>query len=248
MFRHLIVLSSSYKLGKRIAIHLLDTEDDLVTLDGITNLDIFKYCSVYNVETDSDTWDSVVEYDGFYEDIYICTSSKEFVDLINADRDISVFDLSKYILASLKKRSISCSHLKLQKLAYFCYEKYLISYKKKLFNEKIYAWKYGPVIKSLYDSVKQSENSTVDLDSYVKQSKNLTVDLDSYTTRQRIIFSDDGFDKLRIIDEVLEEYGELSADRLVDLSHKEGTAWSTWDRETMNYEITDELILKNLIS
>lgn len=234
MFRHLIVLSSSYKLGKRIAIHLLDTEDDLVTLDGITNLDIFKYCSVYNVETDSDTWDSVVEYDGFYEDIYICTGSKEFVDLINADRDISVFDLSKYILTFLKKRSISCSHLKLQKLAYFCYEKYLISYKKKLFNEKIYAWKYGPVIKSLYDSVKQSEN--------------LTVDLDSYTTRQRIIFSDDGFDKLRIIDEVLEEYGELSADRLVDLSHKEGTAWSTWDRETMNYEITDELILKNLIS
>lgn len=234
MFRHLIVLSSSYKLGKRIAIHLLDTEEDLVTLDGITNLDIFKYCSVYNVETDSDTWDSVVEYDGFYEDIYICTGSKEFVDLINADRDISVFDLSKYILAFLKKRSILCSHLKLQKLAYFCYEKYLISYKKKLFNEKIYAWKYGPVIKSLYDSVKQSEN--------------LTVDLDSYTTRQRIIFSDDGFDKLRIIDEVLEEYGELSADRLVDLSHKEGTAWSTWDRETMNYEITDELILKNLIS
>ena len=234
MFRHLIVLSSSYKLGKRIAIHLLDTEEDLVTLDGITNLDIFKYCSVYNVETDSDTWDSVVEYDGFYEDIYICTGSKEFVDLINADRDISVFDLSKYILAFLKKRSISCSHLKLQKLAYFCYEKYLISYKKKLFNEKIYAWKYGPVIKSLYGSVKQSEN--------------LTVDLDSYTTRQRIIFSDDGFDKLRIIDEVLEEYGELSADRLVDLSHKEGTAWSTWDRETMNYEITDELILKNLIS
>ena len=234
MFRHLIVLSSSYKLGKRIAIHLLDTEEDLVTLDGITNLDIFKYCSVYNVETDSDTWDSVVEYDGFYEDIYICTGSKEFVDLINADRDISVFDLSKYILAFLKKRSISCSHLKLQKLAYFCYEKYLISYKKKLFNEKIYAWKYGPVIKSLYDSVKQSEN--------------LTVDLDSYTTRQRIIFSDDGFDKLRIIDEVLEEYGELSADRLVDLSHKEGTAWSTWDRETMNYEITDELILKTLIS
>ena len=234
MFRHLIVLSSSYKLGKRIAIHLLDTEEDLVTLDGITNLDIFKYCSVYNVETDSDTWDSVVEYDGFYEDIYICTGSKEFVDLINADRDISVFDLSKYILAFLKKRSISCSHLKLQKLAYFCYEKYLISYKKKLFNEKIYAWKYGPVIKSLYDSVKQSEN--------------LTVDLDSYTTRQRIIFSDDGFDKLRIIDEVLEEYGELSADRLVDLSHKEGTAWSTWDIETMNYEITDELILKNLIS
>ena len=234
MFRHLIVLSSSYKLGKRIALHLLETEEDLVILDGITNLDIFKYCSVYNVETDSDTWDSVVEYDGFYEDIYICTGSKEFVDLINADRDISVFDLSKYILTFLKKRSISCSHLKLQKLAYFCYEKYLISYKKKLFNEKIYAWKYGPVIKSLYDSVKQSEN--------------LTVDLDNYTTRQRIIFSDDGFDKLRIIDEVLEEYGELSADRLVDLSHKEGTAWSTWDRETMNYEITDELILKKFIS
>lgn len=234
MFRHLIVLSSSYKLGKRIAVHLLDTEEDRITLDRIANLDIFKYCSVYSVETDSDTWDSVVEYDGFYEGIYICSELKEFVDLINENRDISIFDLSKYILVFLKKRGISCSHLKLQKLAYFCYEKYLISYRKKLFNEKIYAWKYGPVIKILYNNFKQSES--------------LTVDLDSYTTRQRIIFSDDGFDKLRIIDEVLEEYGELSADRLVDLSHKEGTAWSTWDRETMNYEITDELILKSLIS
>lgn len=232
MFRHFIVLSSSYKLGKRIALHLLETEEDLVTLDEITDLDIFKYCSVYNVETDSNTWDSVVEYDGFYEDIYICSDSEEFVDLINADRDISVFDLSKYILAFLKKRNISCSHLKLQKLAYFCYEKYLVSYKKKLFNEKIYAWKLGPVIKKLYDSVKKSDN--------------LTVDLDSYTTRQRIIFSNDGIDKLRIIDEVLEEYGELSADSLVNLSHKEGTAWSTWDRETMNYEITDELILNSI--
>lgn len=234
MFRHLIVLSSSYKLGKRIAIHLLDIKEDLDTLDKVMDLDIFKYCSVYNVETDSDTWDSVVEYDSFYEGIYICSELKEFVDLINADRDISIFDLSKYILVFLKEKGISCSHLKLQKLAYFCYEKYLIHYRKKLFKEKIYAWQYGPVIKSLYNSLKKSDN--------------LTVDLDSYTTRQRIIFSDDGFDKLRIIDEVLEEYGELSADRLVDLSHKEGTAWSTWDRETMNYEITDELILKSLIS
>lgn len=232
MFRHLIVLSSSYKLGKRIAIHLLETKEDLDTLDRIVGLDIFKYCSVYNVETDSDTWRSVVEYDGFYEDIYICSEPKEFVDLINADRDISIFDLSKYILVFLKKMGISCSHLKLQKLAYFCYEKYLIHYRKKLFKEKIYAWKYGPVIKSLYDSLKQSDS--------------LTVDLDSYTTRQRIIFSDDGLEKLKIIDEVLEEYGELSAEILVDLSHKKGTAWSTWDGNSRNYEITDELILKSI--
>lgn len=234
MFRHLIVLSSSYKLGKRIALHLLKTDEDLSVFNSLINLDIFKHCTVYSVETDSETWLSVVKYDDFYKDIYVCTDKKEFIDLINLNKDISIFDLSKYILVYLKDKGLDYSQLKLQKLAYFCYEKYLINYKSKLFKEKIYAWKYGPVIKTLYNKTKTKEDL-----------KNLVINLDSYSTRQRIIFSENGLEKLKIIDNVLEKLASLSAKDLTELSHKKGSAWSAWDGQLRNYEITDISILNS---
>lgn len=238
-FRHIILLSSSYKYGLRIAYHISGTkESDFEELERISSdVDRQPY-SVYSVETESETWDSVVQHDMFYEGIKVCESFEEFIEYIELDKDITVFDLAKYIIARLQKEKIKCTHLKLQKLVYFCYEKYLITYKKKLFKEKIYAWKYGPVVRDLYNKIKA-------MDLTHEDSIILKVDFEDRIPRQRIIFSEDGLDKLEIIDEVINLYKEKTPKELVTISHEDGSAWDSWDKQTRNFEITDEAILKS---
>lgn len=240
-FRHIIFLSSSYKYGLRIAYHISGIkESDFKELEIISNNMIKQPYTIYSVETESKTWDSVVEHDMFYEGIKVCESFEKFIEYIELDKDITVFDLAKYIIARLQKEKIECKHVKLQKLVYFCYEKYLIKYQKKLFKEKIYAWKYGPVVKLLYDKIKSVDLKHMD-------SIKLKVDSEERIPRQRIIFSEDGLDKLEVIDEVIEAYKYKTAEELIIISHQEGSAWCSWDRKTMNYEITDEVILNSSI-
>lgn len=51
--------------------------------------------------------------------------------------------------------------MKLLKLAYFCYAWYLALSGRKLFAEKIEAWKFGPVIPSLYHEFKRFGNRNI---------------------------------------------------------------------------------------
>ncbi|MDD7741204.1 MAG: DUF4065 domain-containing protein, partial [Campylobacteraceae bacterium] len=51
------------------------------------------------------------------------------------------------------------SHLKIQKMLYFCQGYYLGLYNKALFDEKIEAWQHGPVIPSVYNFFKKDNQS-----------------------------------------------------------------------------------------
>ena len=53
------------------------------------------------------------------------------------------------------------SHLKIQKMLYFCQGYYLGLYNKPLFDEKIEAWQHGPIIPSVYNFMNESEISSL---------------------------------------------------------------------------------------
>lgn len=57
------------------------------------------------------------------------------------DRKLKGIDVAKYILSKTP-----CTQLKLQKLVYLCFADYLCDTGKELFTDKIYAFKYGPVV------------------------------------------------------------------------------------------------------
>lgn len=105
--------------------------------------------STHFVQTDSKSWTSVVEKDYFFRNVEVIEYLEEFIKLIKEDRVLSGLDVAKYILCKVR-----CTHLKLEKLVYLCFADYLCKYDKELYKDYMYAYKYGPVVKSVYDRYK----------------------------------------------------------------------------------------------
>ena len=107
--------------------------------------------SLHCIEAESKEWESVKKEDSFFEDVLLLKDEDEIIQLIQKDRTLSGLDVAKYILS--KK---SCTQLKLQKLVYYCYADYFCSFHKRLFEDQIYAFELGPVVKSVREKFKGS--------------------------------------------------------------------------------------------
>ncbi len=223
MVTHFIFMSSSYSLGTRIALDYIVT-DISIQKKLKQNLDkIIEKCgkdvsiSTHMIQSDDDTWNSVCKADSFFKDVKVISSIDSFINLIQKDRKLKGIDIAKYILSKL-----SCTQLKLQKLVYLCFADYLCDTGKKLFTDKIYVFKYGPVVDTVYQEYKDYGYSPIGQE---------TKDIDSKTilempAKSRIIFAEDGTEKIMSIDKSLKKYGSLSASELVDLTHQKETPWS----------------------
>lgn len=236
MITHYIIMSSSYSKGKRIALSNLVKEQDYLELKGIIQY-ITEKCgkdvsiSTHFVQTDSESWESVVEKDHFFKGVEVIENKEKFIELIKHDRILNGLDVARYILSKIK-----CTHLKLEKLVYLCFAEYLCKYDKKLYKDAIYAYKYGPIVDSVYEKYKGSgykeiEQYDIDID---------TTGIKEMPSKSRILFAEDGIEKIRSIDETLEKYGNLTANQLVDLTHKKLTPWDIAGRGKEQY-----IVIKN---
>lgn len=97
------------------------------------------------------------------------------------------------------------SNLKLQKVLYFAWIEYFRRYRKPLFKEGFEAWRYGPVVPSVY------------YDNWCNAANTLVV-----PKRTSVPVDQDTQDFLR---EMLEEFKDVSVGDMVELSHKT-RAWS----------------------
>lgn len=102
--------------------------------------------------------------------------------------------------------------LKLQKLLYYVQGICLLIFDKKAFPEKIMAWNYGPVVNEIYQEYKEI------------QSKELRV-------KGNIENISSGLCK--VIDEVIDSYGKIEANELIDFTHEE----DPWKTTPKNKEI-----------
>lgn len=247
MIKHFIVMASAYSKGKRIALDYF--EEDILQMDIIQkDIDyILKKCgrdtpiSTHYIQTSEPGWDKVVELDKFFEKAELISTKEEFVKILLMDRSLKGIDIAKYILTK-----VPCTHLKLEKLVYMCYADYLCHEGKKLFEDKIYAYKLGPVIKSVYGKYKKSGYETIKAD---KDEEDDTYTYDETTKkmpiRSRILSSSDGLKKLISIDKTLEKYSKYSAEQLVEITHKKNTPWSKAGAGFLSYRIIkDSLITK----
>lgn len=243
MVKHYIILSSSYSKGIRIALHYLFTE--VVDSNYMSKVlqKIKKECgddvsiSTHYLITDSISWDSVCVKDSFFEDVHKIEKIEEFISLIKMDRVLNGLDLAKYILSMCK-----CTHLKLEKLIYLCYADYLCKYDKKLFHDIIYAFKYGPVIKTVYEMYKGTNTELQEFEDTCEMKFE-----DAYShlpARSRILFAIEGMEKLQSIDETIKEYCDCTASCLVDLTHKQNSPWAMTYTGVPYEEINDEVIKK----
>ena len=223
MVTHFIFLSSSYSLGTRIAMDYIVT-DDSVQEKLKTDFDkILKECgkdvsiSTHMIQADDTTWKSVCVADHFFKDVKVIDSIDKFIKLIKKDRQLEGLDVAKYILSK-----ISCTQLKLQKLVYLCFADYLCDTGKELFTDKIYAFKYGPVVDTVYKRYKEYGYKSIDEEQKDIDSRNIS----EMPAKSRILFAENGTEKLISIEKTLKKYGSLSATDLVDLTHKDKSPWS----------------------
>jgi len=144
--------------------------------------------------------------------------------------------VANYVLECAFDEFYPVTQMKLQKLVYISYGWTLATLNKKLFDEPIYAWKHGPVVKSLYDEFKHYKANPID-------QLSINYDMDSYTSDSpRIPYEDENV--IVVLNKVWGIYKDFNAGTLRRKTHEKGTPWHTTYRkgEGIDRQISDELI------
>lgn len=118
--------------------------------------------------------------------------------------------------------------MQLIKLSYIAHGFSLAIHKRPLLDESVQAWKYGPVIPSLYKRLKRYGSSAV-----TEQVK-----VWGFGTPEQLADDD-----RQLIDAVYEKYGTLSGVQLSHLTHRPGTPWAeTYEPNVYGADIDNAVI------
>ena len=81
----------------------------------------------------------------------------------------SVLNIAKYLISKSNPEEGGelMSNMKLQKMLYYCQGLYYAIKKKPLFDEKIFSWQYGPVVKEVYHEYKGHSSNGIPLASSI---------------------------------------------------------------------------------
>ena len=136
----------------------------------------------------------------------------------------NVFDVANYILQISREESEEdeyelISHMKLQKLVYFCQGFSLALLDKPLFEDPIEAWTHGPVCPKLYHLLKGYGASPV---TSIIDPENINL-----SEKEKLL-----------VKMVYNYYGQFSASKLRRITHEEGPWKDTPPNSTISREST----------
>jgi uncharacterized phage-associated protein len=119
--------------------------------------------------------------------------------------------IANYFISKAKSESkTDLTPMKLLKLVYVAHGWHLALTGKPLIFESIDAWKYGPVIDSLYHEFKKYKNNPITM----------------LTEAHPIADSDQN---IKLLNEVWKKYGNYTGVQLSNWSHEQGSPWyQTW--------------------
>lgn len=125
------------------------------------------------------------------------------------------------------------THLKIQKLLYYAEGISLAVTNKSLFQDKIYAWPHGPVVKTVYEKLSTNGKNEITFDEKdFDRVKQINSDAELYN----------------ILQTVYENYAGYTAWQLREKTHVIGGPWQvTVDGKGMQKEIDKDLIKKYFI-
>lgn len=117
--------------------------------------------------------------------------------------------------------------MQLLKMVYLCHGWMLGLYSKPLIKEDVQAWKYGPVIPELYQSLRTYRDGQVPRPLPLMGNDPA---LDVYEST--------------MVDQVMQMYGHQSGIALSQITHAPNTPWSqTFQDDTLGLVISDDLIM-----
>ena len=117
--------------------------------------------------------------------------------------------IAEYLRRKADEVGDSLTPMQLIKLVYLCHGWMLGLHGRRLINEDVEAWRYGPVIRALYDEVKNFRSNPVERPLADSRAVDKIED-----------------DEKNIIDQVFDIYGKYTGIELSKLTHAPGTPWS----------------------
>jgi len=113
-------------------------------------------------------------------------------------------DVAKYILARARQNGDLVTNLKLQKLLYYAQAWYMAKNEgRKLFEDDIEAWEYGPIVRELYNFFKRFSSDPIN--EYVDKK-----DIEKFSDKDK-----------KFMDDFLSEFMDYSASSLVSAIHQD---------------------------
>lgn len=109
---------------------------------------------------------------------------------------------NKIIVSTDLEHGELISNLKLQKLLYYMQGYFIAVFNKQLFDAEIEAWQYGPVVRDMYNHFKRNGSFSISIDENAPIAK--------LNDDEELLFN-----------EVLNEYGQYSAIKLMNMTHEE---------------------------
>jgi uncharacterized phage-associated protein len=124
---------------------------------------------------------------------------------------------------------LSLTNLKLHKLLYLAHGLMLAKYERPLLDDEPFAaWKYGPVVESLYHDLKVFGSNTINADSPF---------IASWPSLERRSQEE------HAVESILKQFGAKSAGTLIDITHRPDGPWhSVFDAYTPSITIDDDKI------
>lgn len=113
------------------------------------------------------------------------------------------------------------TNMQLQKLPYIAHGWGLVSFPQPLIGQQPYTWPYGPVYPDLYQDLKRYGSGTVD--SFIRANNSSPFPED----RGAEVWSAITPNEAALLDQVWRTYGSLDGLQLSEITHRQGTPWTT---------------------
>lgn len=146
--------------------------------------------------------------------------------MIANKKQIVQFDpliMGQYVL----KEHGSMSHLKLQKLLYYIQAYHLAYFDSPIFKEKFQAWAHGPVMRRLFDEVKDLSILHNEIYYVYKEGEDDPTQIFNSTLTE---------EQKELVNEVLISFSEMSGMELENLTHSE----PPWQNARLGYSPGDK--------
>jgi len=130
--------------------------------------------------------------------------------------------IANYFIDLAKRDGRELTPMKLQKLIYFAHGWSLAIYGKPLIDEQVEAWRFGPVISSIYHEFKRFGSQSI-----TDYAKGIELDKGNILNSRIVVpeVRPDDAETKALLDKIWEIYGGYTAVQLSNATHLPGTPW-----------------------
>ncbi|NES73231.1 MAG: DUF4065 domain-containing protein, partial [Okeania sp. SIO2D1] len=200
-------------IGTNISVHRiaalyqqkLTPEEIVKSLDNLTFAQVYAALTYYHANQEKITQDLAEERPFKEPSTFPPVSANTAENSSNPESLKDAVDIARYFLCCVDREAgDTISPLKLQKLVYYAQVWSLVLRDKPLFYQEIEAWMYGPVVRDVWNKYQDYKYRDIPAPAQLNAT-----------------FAED---EIEILEEVWDNYGELSARQLTNLAQSE-TPW-----------------------